>query len=265
MTGLPTRLRGLATPLRGLTERLPRRSAAPTAESAAPTPPPATGPAGLETTDPVGPADPGFRDRGRLRRRLRYLRRVRELGFRDLGGLVFDLHRFERRGDELVAQKLQALAAVDQELRALERALRDERPYHELREPGLAACPRCAAIHGSDARFCPACGTSLRGPQAIAEIGDSAGGGPAPAPSTPTTPAPADPTVVTPVSAALAVDPQAPADVPVHEQATQAIPVVGPDAAADATSTLEDEQPTTVLPAADPDAAQDDGPAGERS
>ncbi|WP_205697540.1 zinc ribbon domain-containing protein [Conexibacter sp. SYSU D00693] len=119
-----------------------------------------------------------FRDRGRVRRRLRYLRRVRELGFRDLGGLVFDLHRFDRQGEHLVRGKLAALAAVDAELRALERALDERRDVLELREPGIAACPRCGALHGSDARFCPSCGVPLRGSRAIAEVADLSGVGP---------------------------------------------------------------------------------------
>lgn len=117
---------------------------------------------------------PSFRDRGRLRRRLGYLRRVRELGFRDLGGLVFDLHRFGREGDALVRAKLEALTVVDRELRALERVLKDKPLYVDLREPGIAACPRCAALHGSDARFCPSCGIRLSGPLGIGEIGGSA-------------------------------------------------------------------------------------------
>jgi hypothetical protein len=126
-------------------------------------------PAGLALEDVV-PAQPSFRNRGRLRRRLRYLRRVRELGFRDLGGLAFDLHRFERRNDELVLGKLQALHAVDRELRALERVLGEQRDVVELREPGVAACPRCDALHGSDARFCPSCGIQFGGPQALGAV-----------------------------------------------------------------------------------------------
>jgi len=125
----------------------------------------------LRAADAAG--GPSFRDRNRLRRRLRYLRRVRELGFRDVGGLVFDLHRFGREGSGLVAGKLGALAAVDVELRALERVLDDRQDYVVLREPGIAACPRCAALHGSDAHFCPSCGLRLDGPQAIAEVGDA--------------------------------------------------------------------------------------------
>ena len=111
------------------------------------------------------PADaaPRFRDRARIRRRLRYLRRYRELAFRDLGGLTFDLHRFGRDRPDLVAQKLENLKTVDQELRTLETALRDRQDITRLREPGIAACPRCQTLHDSDANFCPGCGTPLRG------------------------------------------------------------------------------------------------------
>jgi ribosomal protein L40E len=123
-------------------------------------------------TEPV-PERPSFRHRGRLRRRLRYLRRVRELGFRDLGGLVFDQHKFANINEELVRGKLTALAAVDAELRALEHALDDRRPLTELREPGISVCPRCGALHGSDARYCPSCGVPVRGPRAIAEVGEA--------------------------------------------------------------------------------------------
>jgi ribosomal protein L40E len=144
---------------------------APTASEPPPTgePPTAEVPAGQE---PV-PERPSFRQRGRLRRRLRYLRRVRELGFRDLGGLVFDQHKFARVNEELVRSKLTALAAVDAELRALEHALDDRRPLTELREPGISVCPRCGALHGSDARYCPSCGVPVRGPRAIAEVGEA--------------------------------------------------------------------------------------------
>jgi len=111
-------------------------------------------PAGAE----LAPQGPSFRDRGKLRRRLRYLRRVRELGFRDLGGLVFDLDRFGKDKPDLVRAKLDALKAIDGELRALESALGDERPVEELHEPGIASCAHCGTIHGSEARFCPNCG-----------------------------------------------------------------------------------------------------------
>ena len=127
-------------------------------------------PAGQE---PV-PDRPSFRQRGRLRRRLRYLRRVRELGFRDLGGLVFDQHRFSQVNERARrTASSHALVAVDGELRALEHALDDRRPLTELREPGISVCSRCGALHGSEARFCPSCGTPVHGPRAIAEVGEA--------------------------------------------------------------------------------------------
>jgi ribosomal protein L40E len=204
-------------------------------------------PAGLAPED-VAPTRPSFRDRGRLRRRLRYLRRVRELGFRDLGGLAFDLHRFRRRNDELVLGKLAALDTVDRELRAIERVLDERRDIVELREPGVAACPRCGALHGSDANFCPQCGTQFSGPLAMVEVG----GAPAPAIAPPqdaaTAVAPAQEALplsaaeqgTTPVSGALAGNPpaEAPPEVPAAEtatpppsEATQAFPAVGGDEA----------------------------------
>lgn len=104
---------------------------------------------------------PGFGERGRMRRRARFLRKARELAYRDLGGLVFDLHRFGQRNDPLVLAKLATLSQIDTEVRELEVVLRERRPVTVLREVGIAACPRCAAIHDSDDRFCPGCGLAF--------------------------------------------------------------------------------------------------------
>jgi hypothetical protein len=107
-------------------------------------------------TEPVS-----FRSRGSARRRARFLRRARELGYRDLGGLVFNLHRFGQRNDALVLAKLTTLGHIDTELRALEGVLGERRPVSILREAGITACPRCAAIHSSEDNFCPNCGFSI--------------------------------------------------------------------------------------------------------
>jgi hypothetical protein len=170
-------------PLQVIRRRRAERPAAEQAATEAPTEvqPAEDAPATEETAradtpagqDPAPPSSPSFRHRGRLRRRLRYLRRVRELGFRDLGGLVFDQHRFSHANEELVRGKVNALAAVDGELRALEQALGDRRPITELREPGISVCPRCGGLHGSEARYCPSCGVAFRGPLAMAEVGDA--------------------------------------------------------------------------------------------
>lgn len=130
-----------------------------------PAPPPAdtgsTPPEGPAGADPDAPPRTGFRERGRMRRRLRYLRRAHELGLRDLGGLVFDLRRFRRQRFDLVEAKLQTLTLVDREMRALETTLGDRRPVMELREAGIASCPRCGGLTASDANFCANCGLQI--------------------------------------------------------------------------------------------------------
>jgi hypothetical protein len=148
---------------------------------AAPPPQSADGQAQAHVLEqPAGRAS--FRDRGLLRRRLRFLRRARELAYRDIGGLIFDMRRFGRNRQDLLDAKLGALGAVDQELRALERALDDRRPIHELREPGISSCPRCGALHDSEANFCPHCGLQLGGPRAMGEVGGAIAAPPQPPP-----------------------------------------------------------------------------------
>ncbi|HEY6759848.1 MAG TPA: zinc ribbon domain-containing protein [Baekduia sp.] len=198
-------------------------------------------PAGLAPED-VAPTRASFRDRGRLRRRLRYLRSVRELGFRDLGGLAFDLHRFQRRNDDLVLGKLAALDAVDRELRAIERVLDERRDIIELREPGVAACPRCGALHGSDARFCPQCGTQFSGPLAMVEVGGVATPAPEAAPTAHETTTMSPETLgATPVSGAL--EGNAPAEAPPEpvsdgeQSASDAPTTIGEAAAPEGTGT----------------------------
>jgi hypothetical protein len=126
----------------------------------------------------------GFGSRGRLRRRARFLRKARELAYRDLGGLVFNLHRFGQRNDPLVLAKLNMLSQIDDELRRLESVLNEHEPVTVLREAGITACARCAAIHGSEDRFCPNCGLSLgRHPDLpIAVAGATAPAAPQPGP-----------------------------------------------------------------------------------
>ncbi|HUA73182.1 MAG TPA: hypothetical protein VL988_00330 [Solirubrobacteraceae bacterium] len=173
----------------------------------------------------------GFGSRGRLRRRARFLRKARELAYRDLGGLVYSLHRFGQRNDALVLAKLETLRRIDTELRALEDSLAERQPVTVLREAGITACPRCAAIHSSEDRFCPGCGLSMSrrsdlpiagaaapapAPQSQAPAPALAAPAPAAAPGPPATPAPAGatpPAVLTPATQAFDAvrsDPQPP-------------------------------------------------------
>src|SRR4051794_30018731 len=111
------RTRSTLVPMPGPFERFrrPRNLEAPAPEGEAPTAqlPAATPDAPAEGETAQLPADveagtvagPGFQDRGRMRRRLRYVRRAREIALRDLGGLVFDLHRFGRERKDLIEAK----------------------------------------------------------------------------------------------------------------------------------------------------------------
>jgi hypothetical protein len=94
-----------------------------------------------------------------MRRRARYLRQLREVQLRDIGGFMLELQRLGREQPDLVQAKLSGAASTDSELRALERALGDEQPLRELREAGIGgACPGCRAVHGSSDRYCASCG-----------------------------------------------------------------------------------------------------------
>jgi hypothetical protein len=97
-----------------------------------------------------------------MRRRARYLRRLREIQLRDIGGFVLELHRFGRERADLVQAKVAWAAHTDAELRRLERALLEHQPIRELREAGIGgACTHCGAVHGSQDRFCSTCGEPL--------------------------------------------------------------------------------------------------------
>ena len=150
---------------------VPEPAVDPTPEPAVdPTPEAAVDASPAQGLAPLPPRRPGFRERGQLRRRLRFLREARELGFRDLGGLVFDQHRFQRPNEGLVQGKVAAIDAADRELRMIEDVLALRRPYEELFVAGVSACPRCGALHGSDARFCPQCGLAFSGPRQVAGV-----------------------------------------------------------------------------------------------
>jgi hypothetical protein len=178
----------------------------------------------------------GFRSRGSARRRARFLRKARELGYRDLGGLVFNLHRYGQRNDALVLAKVTTFGHIDTELRALEDALSERRPVTVLREAGITACPRCAAIHSSEDHFCPNCGFSISGhadlpiaapAPASSQTPFSANVPPStpPTQTTPTPPAPSTPDSAAPAASPQAASPQAAAP-------TQAPAPVQPDSTA---------------------------------
>ena len=200
-------------------------------------------------------ASAGFLARGRVRRRARFLRKARELAYRDLGGLVFNLHRFGKRNDALVLAKLSTIARIDGELRGLESALGESRRVTVLREAGVTACPRCAAIHSSEDRFCPSCGLPLSSradlPIAPAAAADTPAVMAARASTDAATPpgAPAPPAAETPPAVAPSVAPAGGTSAPAPAAASERAPAsAGPPSAPPA------------APSAPPAAGQ--GPAG---
>src|SRR3954447_14485591 len=143
--------------------------------------------------------------RGRLRKRVAFLRAARELLLRDLGGFVYEIHR--TAGDHeheahrrLRATKLDRLSRVDAELHELELLLDDVRRNVVVSEPGVGGeCPECGELFGSAAHYCSHCGLPLtesarRAFSRIVAGGARPGGGgrPAPPPPPPPPPQPAD-------------------------------------------------------------------------
>jgi hypothetical protein len=154
-------------------EPAPEQPAAPAtpqpAAAAEPPPQPAPVrdlPAGIDPGElAVAPA--ASASRGKLRRRLRYLRGVRELLLRDLGGFVFELHRTPGAAAQegprgLVESKANRIAALDTEVRGLEARLGEPHAGALLWEPGIGGlCPECGELHASDAHYCSRCGAPL--------------------------------------------------------------------------------------------------------
>jgi hypothetical protein len=101
-------------------------------------------------------------ERSRVRRRIRYLRKLREVQLRDLGGFLLELHRLGRERSDLVRAKLERAADTDRELRGLEMTLDGTHALGEVRVTGIGgACEHCGAVHGSADRFCASCGRPL--------------------------------------------------------------------------------------------------------
>ena len=123
-------------------------------------------PAGVDPAD-LAAAPAASSRRGKLRRRLRYLRHVRELLLRDLGGFTYEVHRTaggtpQEPQRRLAAAKAQRISTLDAEVRALESRLGEPHGETLLREPGIGGtCPECGELHASDAHFCSRCGTAL--------------------------------------------------------------------------------------------------------
>ncbi len=156
---------------------------------AEPTPPVGAAPLGAAPAPYVAPGEPGpmpvtdlpagldpdeLNDvpatsarRGKLRRRIAFLRAAREVLLRDLGGFVYELHRtahdIEHEAHRRLRDtKMTRLSRVDAELHELEYRLDDVRRQVVVREPGVGGeCPQCSELFGSAAHYCSQCGLPL--------------------------------------------------------------------------------------------------------
>lgn len=109
-------------------------------------------------------APTGSRERGRMRRRLRELRRLREAQLLELGALVLEAHRHNRDDSPVIKSKAAEAAATDAEARAVAEALDADAGLDTIVSAGIAGpCPTCGTLTSTSWRFCSTCGTPLDG------------------------------------------------------------------------------------------------------
>jgi hypothetical protein len=156
-------------------------------------------PAGIDRgASAVAPS--GSRERGRMRRQLRELRRLREAQLIELGALVLEAHKHGRDESPVIKSKAAEAAATDAEARALADALETDAGLDTIVTAGIAGpCPTCGTLTSTAWRFCSTCGTPLDGrPDAAPRTVDA----PADTPVTDarTVAAPVDPPVADPAA-----------------------------------------------------------------
>jgi len=232
-------------------------------------------PAGVDPAE--APLRPPAGRRGRLRRRLRYLRRARELMLRDLGGLLYEVHR-TGGGDvqahaTVVNAKVQRIVSVDAEAHAIETALAAPRAEAIVFQPGIGgSCPTCGELYGTGARFCSNCGgplgavvTPAESPSSGATI-ESIFGRPAPTQEDPPTGTPA---AASDDTQAIAPTPGDDAAAPASEPAAAEPRPMGPaperepspaEPAPESEPSTAEATPATEGSPAAPPAAEDDAP-----
>jgi hypothetical protein len=126
-------------------------------------------PAGIERGEITPPS--GSRERGRMRRRLRELRRLREALLLELGALVLEAHRQDRDDSPVIKRKAAEAAAVDAEARSIADALGTDGGLDTIVAAGIAGpCPTCGTLTSTAARFCSVCGTALDGRPAATSL-----------------------------------------------------------------------------------------------
>jgi hypothetical protein len=117
----------------------------------------------LPSPDPLAAASAGPAERGKYRRRLRRLKRVREKQLAELGTLVVDARRRANGSRPEVLERRAAEAAeVDRQVRELSHAVDAHADTREIAAGVAGACPSCGELLSTEDRFCPACGTPTK-------------------------------------------------------------------------------------------------------
>ena len=117
----------------------------------------------IAAPDPLAAASAGPAERGKLRRRLRRLKRVRARQLADLGTLVVDARK---RGNgshpEVVERRAAEAAEVDRQVRDLAHAVNAHADKRELATGVAGTCTSCGELLSTEDRFCPTCGTPTK-------------------------------------------------------------------------------------------------------
>jgi hypothetical protein len=192
--------------------------------------PPPTGPpqrpAPMPPPDPLAAASAGPAERGKLRRRLRRLKRVRHKQLAELGLLVVDARKHANGSRPEVLERRAAEAAeVDRQVRELQHAVDAHADRRELATGVAGTCRSCGDLLSTEDRFCPACGTptsALRRRPVHDRVADTAESA-AVAPDMPAAPAPA-PLPPPPAGARPATPPPPPANAPLAHVDPATIP-----------------------------------------
>ncbi len=198
-------------------------------------------PAGTEPAPERSQA--GSRERGKARRRLRQLRRMREALLLELGALVFEMERRGRRDAGMLQVRVDRLRAIEEEASAHSAVLGDDRRMEELVAAGVAGeCGNCGTLMSVADNFCPNCATpfSRRARRGAHPAGGDGVAGSATAPETD---AAASEGAASQETAKPGTVPTEPVD---RAPDPNAAPPPDPDATSDARAPAADSADTTV-------------------